>query len=138
MGNLPRSRPSSQLLLLDLSNRPGRIPRHDRIRWNTPGDDHYRFGYFPAPDPRFRLKEMGGGIDLDDRADRDLVANVQLIAVQNGTQDIQTDMIADMNVLTVTTVDGWQYDRILADLSEKLLEDGLSFRRGFGQIVEPE
>ena len=122
-------------LLLDLSDHPGRIPRHDRIRWNTPGDDcpcahhcvpaylhpwqedgtapyphivlnHYRFGYFPALDPGFRLKSMGGGIDLDARPDHDMVADVHLITVQNGTQEIQIDMIADMNVLTVYTVEG--------------------------------
>jgi len=29
--------------------------------------DYYRFGYFPALDPGFRLKGMGGGIDLDAR-----------------------------------------------------------------------
>jgi hypothetical protein len=53
MDSLPRLMPSSQLLLLDLSNHPGRIPRHDRIRWNTPGDDcpcaHHGIPAYPHP-----------------------------------------------------------------------------------------
>jgi hypothetical protein len=81
---------------------------------------------------------MGGGIDLDDRPDHDMMANMHLITIQNGTQDIQKDMITDINVPTVATVEGWLNDRILTDLSEQLLEDGLSFMCGFGQIVEPE
>ena len=53
-------------------------------------------------------------------------------------QDIQIDVIADMNVLTVATVEGRLYDRIPADLSQQLPEDGLSSRLGFCPIVEPE
>jgi hypothetical protein len=88
--------------------------RHDSILWNTTRDDcpcahhgipayphpwqkdgtapyphivldHYRFGYFQALDTGFRLKEMGGGIDLDDRPDHDMVANMHIIIIQNGT-----------------------------------------------------
>jgi hypothetical protein len=155
------------LLLLDLSSHPGRIPRHDRIRWNTPGDDcpsdHHgipayphpwqqdgaapyphivldcdRFGYFPALDPGFRLQVMGGGIDLHGRPDHDMVADMHRITIQNGTQDIEKDMIADVDVLTVATVEGWLNDRILTDLSQQLLEDALSFGHGLARIVEPE
>ena len=79
--------------------------------------DHYRFGYFPALDTGFRLKVVGGGIDLDDRPDHDMIANMHLITIQNGTQDIQIDMITDINVLTVATVEGWLDDRILTDSS---------------------
>ena len=99
---------------LDLSNHPGRIPHHDHIRWNVPGNDcpcahhcipayphpwqedrtapdphivfdHDRFGHFPALDTDFRLKVMGGGIDLDGRPDHDMMANMDLITIQNGT-----------------------------------------------------
>jgi hypothetical protein len=53
MDNLPRLKPSSQLLLLYVSNHPGRIPRHDCIRWNTPGDDcpcaHHGIPAYPHP-----------------------------------------------------------------------------------------
>jgi hypothetical protein len=53
MDNLPRLRPSSQLSLLNLSNHPGRIPCHDRVRWNTPGDDcpcaHHCIPAYPHP-----------------------------------------------------------------------------------------
>jgi hypothetical protein len=94
-------------VLLNLSNHPGRIPRHNRIRWNISGDDcscthhaiatyphpwqenrttpypnivldHYRLGFFPALDPSFRLKEVGGGIDLNARPNHDMVANMHL------------------------------------------------------------
>ena len=135
-----------RLLLLDLSDNPGRIPRHDGIRRNTPGDDcpcahhgipayghawqedgaapyphivldHYRFGHFPALDPGFCLKGMGGGIDLDARPDHDMVANMHLIVIQNGTREIHIDMIADMSVLTVAAVEWRLNDRILTDLS---------------------
>jgi hypothetical protein len=47
-------------------------------------------------------------------------------------------VIAEMDVLTVDTVKGWLDERILTDMSQQLLEDGLSFRLGFGQIVAPE
>ena len=60
---------------------------------------------------------MGGGIDLDGRPDHGMVANMHLTAIQDGTREIQKDMIADMNVLTVDTVEGWLDDRILTDLS---------------------
>ncbi len=47
------TRPPNELLFLDLSDHPGRIPRHDRIRWNTPGDDrtctHHGIGAYPHP-----------------------------------------------------------------------------------------
>jgi len=49
---------------------------------------------------------MGGGIDLDGRPDHDMVADIHLITIQNGTQDVQKDTIADMNVLTVAAVEG--------------------------------
>lgn len=67
-----------------------------------------------------------------------MVAYMHRITIQNGTQDIQKDMINHINVLTVATVEGWLNDRILTDFSWQLQEDGLSFRTGFGQIVEPE
>jgi hypothetical protein len=54
------------------------------------------YTYFPALDLGFRLKGTGGGIDLDDRPDHNMVANMYLIIVQNGTQEIQIDMIADL------------------------------------------
>jgi hypothetical protein len=81
---------------------------------------------------------MGSSVDLDRRPDHDMVANMHLIIIENGTQEIQIDMIADLNVLTVAAVEGWLNDRVLTDISQQLLEDALSFRHGFGQIVEPE
>jgi len=58
---------------------------------------------------------MGGSVDLDGRPDHDMMTNMHLITIQNGTQDIQKDMIADMNVLTVGTVEGWLNDRVLTN-----------------------
>jgi hypothetical protein len=81
---------------------------------------------------------VSGGIDLDVGPDHDVVANMHLVAIQNGAQDIQKYMIADIDVLAVATVEGGFDDRILTDLAQQLLEDGLSFRLGFGLIVEPE
>ena len=95
MDMLPYLSPSCQLLPLDLPDHPGRIPRHYRILSDIPGNDrpcthhciladphpwqddgaasypyvvldHDRLGYLPALDPFFRLKMMGGGIDLND------------------------------------------------------------------------
>jgi len=71
-----------------------------------------------------RLKEMSGGIDLDGRPDHDMVANMHLITVQDGAQEIQVDMIADIDVLTVDTVEGRLNDRIVTDLSQQLPKDG--------------
>jgi hypothetical protein len=85
-----------------------------------------------------RLKVMGGGIDLHARPDHDMVANMHLITIKDGTLDIQIDIIADMYVLTVGTVEGWLNGRILTDLPQQLSEDGLSLRLFFGQVVEPE
>ena len=36
---VPRFKPSNQSLLLDLSDHPGWIPRHDRVLWHIPRDD---------------------------------------------------------------------------------------------------
>jgi hypothetical protein len=79
--------------------------------------DRSRFGYFPALDPGFHLKGMGGGVDLDDRPHRDRVANLHHTVVKNRAPEIQIDMVADMSVLTVATVEGWLNDRILTDSS---------------------
>jgi hypothetical protein len=53
MDNSPRLKPASQLSLFDLSNHPGRIPHHDGICWNTPGDDcpcaHHGIPAYPHP-----------------------------------------------------------------------------------------
>jgi len=126
--------PSAQLLLLDLSNHSGRITSHDCVRWNTPGDncpcahhcitayphprqengpapyphivlDRYRFGYLPTLDTGVCMNVMGSGIDLDARSDHDMVTNMHLVTIQNSAQNIQIDMIADSNVLTIDTVD---------------------------------
>ena len=86
----------------------------------------------------FSLKVMGGGVDLDGRPDHDMIANLHLITIQDGAQDIQIDMIADINVLTVATVEVWLNELRLTDLSQQLLEDGLSFRCSYDQIVKPE
>jgi len=60
---------------------------------------------------------MGGRVDLDARPDHNMVANMHLITVENGTQDIQKDVIANMNVLTVHTVEGRLNERILTNMS---------------------
>jgi len=79
--------------------------------------DHDRFGHFQAPDAGLRLKVMSGGIDMDSRPDHDMAANTHLITIQNDTQDIQKDSLADINVLAIATVEGRLNDRILADSS---------------------
>ena len=136
----------TQVSLLDLSNHPGRVACHDRVRRHTAGDDcpgahhsiaanphprqenspapnpnivldHDRFGYFQSQVPGLRLKLMGRGIDLDVRPDHDMIANIHLIAIQDGAQDIQIDMIADRYILTIDTKEGWLNDRILTDVS---------------------
>ena len=120
--------PCRRALALNLSKHPGQIPGQYHICRHTPGDDCPRayygipayphswqedgtapepnvvldddpFGYLPALDPSFRLKEMGGGIDLDDRPNQDVVANVHRIVVHNGTQGIHMDMVTDVDVL---------------------------------------
>jgi hypothetical protein len=60
---------------------------------------------------------MGCGVDLDVRAEYDMVTNVHFITIQDGTQDIQKDVIADVNVLAVATKEGWLDGRVLTDLS---------------------
>jgi hypothetical protein len=47
-------------------------------------------------------------------------------------------MIADICVLTVTTVEGRLNNRMMTDSPKQLLENGLPFRSAFGQIVDPE
>jgi hypothetical protein len=43
-----------------------------------------------------------------------------------------------MNVPTVAAVEGGLNGTILTDMSQQLPQDRLSFRQGFGPIVEPE
>jgi hypothetical protein len=81
---------------------------------------------------------MGGGVDLDCRCDHDMVADMYLIVVQNGTHPIQIDMIADVDVVAVAAVEGGLYERTLTDLTQQLLENGPSFRYGFRQIIAAE
>lgn len=81
---------------------------------------------------------MRGSIDLDTGPHHDVVTNVHLVTVQNGTQDIQIDVIADVDVLTVGALEWWLNDRMPTNLPQQSPEDGLTLRHGFGQIVKPE
>jgi hypothetical protein len=67
-----------------------------------------------------------------------MVANAHLVTIQDGTQNIQKDMISEMNILTVAAVKGGFNARVLADLAQQLLEDGSSLGHGFSQIVQSE
>jgi hypothetical protein len=74
-------------------------------------------------------------VDLHSRPDHRVLADMHLVAIQDGALDIQIDMIADINVLTVAAMEGRLNDRILTDLSQQLPQDGFSFGRGCGQVV---
>jgi hypothetical protein len=67
-----------------------------------------------------------------------MVANMHLIAIQNGTLNVQIDMIADVDVFAVYTVEGRLYDRVLAYVSQQSLKNSMPFGGGVGTIVKLE